>query len=429
MSQRIRIHGGRVIDPANRVDTRQDIYLANGRVVGLGHPPEGFAADLEIAAEGQVVCPGFIDLSARLREPGDEHKATIASESRAAAAGGITTVCMPPDTCPIIDTPAVAQLIQDKAALAGQLRIQPIGALTRGLRGQDLSEMSALKEAGCRAVSNATVPVANTLVLRRALEYAASHDLLVIVRPEDRDLADQGCAHEGTISTRMGLRGIPYAAETVAVAQVLALIEHTGARVHFAQLSSARALRSIARARDKGLLVTADVAIHQLHLTDEAIQDFDANYHLRPPLRESSDRDALRDGLRDGVITALCSDHQPHEPDAKLDAFPATEPGIATLQTLLPLTLALVEAGTLTLNQALAALTSGPAAILGLQSGSLSVGSVADFCIFDPEQPWTLDGDTWLSEGRNTPYWGQTMQGRVTQTFLEGVRVFELNAR
>jgi dihydroorotase len=429
MSQRIHIQGGRVIDPSGQCDMHQDVFIAEGRIVALGNRPEGFEADLNIDAKGQIVCPGFIDLSARLREPGYEHKATIASESLAAAASGITTICMPPDTHPIIDTPAVVRLIHDKAALAGKLRIQPIGALTRGLKGQDLSEMSFLKEAGCLAVSNAMSPVANTLVLRRALEYAASHDLLVIVRPEDKDLADQGCAHEGAVSTRMGLRGIPYAAETVAVAQVLALIEHTGARVHFAQLSSARALRSISRAREKGLPVTADVAIHQLHLTDEAIQGFDAHYHLRPPLREHADRDALRDGVRDGVIAALCSDHQPHEPDAKLDAFPATEPGIASLQTLLPLTMTLVEAGAMTLSQALAALTSGPADILGIEAGRLTAGVVADLCVFDPKQRWTVDSDTWLSAGRNTPYWRQTLKGRVTHTFLGGARVFELNAR
>ncbi len=429
MSQRIRIHGGRVIDPASQIDGPLDVFIADGRILALGNPPDGFEADLDIAANGQIVGPGFIDLSARLREPGYEHKATIASESLAAAAAGITTVCIPPDTYPIIDTPAVIQLIQDKATLAGKLRIQPIGALTKGLNGQDLSEMSSLKEAGCLAVSNAMAPVSNTLVLRRALEYAASHDLRVIVRPEDKDLADGGCAHEGPVATRMGLRGIPYAAETVAVAQVLALIEHTGARVHFTQLSSARALRSIARAREKGLPVTADVAIHQLHLTDAAIEGFDAHYHLRPPLRDLSDRDALRDGLRDGVITAICSDHQPHEPDAKLDAFPATEPGMAALQTLLPLTLELVASGVLTLAQAIASLTSGPAAILGISGGTLQAGAVADLCLFDPQRPWTVNGDTWLSAGHNTPYWGQPLKGRVTQTFLGGVRVFELDAR
>ncbi|MFM8445412.1 MAG: dihydroorotase, partial [Methylococcus sp.] len=361
MNERILIRGGRVIDPAQGIDGVMDVCIAAGRIAGLGHRPDGFTPDRVIEAAQQVVCPGFIDSCARLREPGFEHKATIDGESKAAAASGIVTVCMPPDTYPIIDTPAVVQLIHDKAALTGRLRIVPIGALTRGLKGQDLSEMSALRQAGCRAVGNAHAPVASTLVLRRALEYAASHDLLVIVRPEDPDLADQGCVHEGPVGTRLGLRGIPQAAETVAVAQVLALIEHTGARVHFAQLSSARAMRSIARAQEKGFPVTADVAAHQLHLTEADIEGFDAQCHLRPPLRGLADRDALREAVREGVVTAICSDHQPHEPDAKLNAFPATESGMASLQTLLPLTLKLVADGALSLSQAVAALTSGPA--------------------------------------------------------------------
>ena len=287
--------------------------------------------------------------------------------------------------------------------------------------------MNALRSAGCRAVSNAGQPVATTRVLRRALEYAASLDLLVIVRPEDADLADQGCVHEGPVSTRMGLRGIPHAAETVAVAQVLALIEHTGARVHFAQISSARSVRSIARAREKGLPVSADVAAHQLHLTDSDIEGFDALCHVRPPLRSPSDRDALREGVRDSVITAICSDHQPHEPDAKLDAFPATEPGMAALQTLLPLTLKLVDGGWLSLPQAIAALTSGPAAILGLEAGTLRIGAPADVCVFDATLAWTPDADTWLSAGLNTPFWGQALTGRVTRTLLAGHPVFSLD--
>lgn len=427
MNQRIHIRGGRVIDPGQGIDAPLDLYIAEGRILALGARPEGFAADLEIDASGQIVSPGFIDFSARLGEPGFEHKATIASESLAAAAGGITTVCQPPDTSPVIDTPAVVRLIQDKAQAAGKLRVLPIGALTRGLKGLDLSEMSALGLAGCQAVGNAYAPVANPLVLRRALEYAASHDLLVIVRPEDEHLADQGCVHEGPVATRLGLRGIPYAAETVAVAQVLALIEHTGVHVHFAQLSSARAMRSLARAREKGFPVTADVAAHQLHLTEEAIDGFDAHYHLRPPLRGPDDREALREAVREGIIAAICSDHQPHEPDAKLDAFPATEPGMAALQTLLPLVLKLVEAGALTLPRAIATLTAAPARILGLDSGTLRPGALADVCVFDPAAEWTIGGGTWLSAGRNTPFWGQTVRGRVSHTLLGGRRVFALN--
>jgi dihydroorotase len=426
MSERIVIRGGRVVDPATGTDGVHDLYLAGGRVVSLDKKPDGFTADREIEASGKIVCPGLIDLSARLREPGQEHKATIASETRAAAAAGITTLCCPPDTDPVIDTPAVANLICEKAELAGRARVLPIGALTRGLKGSDLSEMSALKAAGCRAVGNAHAAMANTLVLRRAMEYAASHDLLVIVRPEDAHLANRGCAHEGAVATRLGLPGIPYAAETVAIAQVLALMEHTGARVHFAQLSCARALRAIARAQERGVQVSADVAAHQLHLTESNIEGFDALCHVCPPLRGLADREALRQAVRDGIVAAVCSDHQPHEPDAKLDAFPSTEPGMAALQTLLPLTLKLVGEGVLTLSRAIAALTSGPAAVLGLENelGTFRPGASADVCIFDPEARWTVGADTWLSAGRNTPFWGDSLPGRVTHTLLAGRAVF-----
>jgi dihydroorotase len=425
MSERILIKGGRVVDPASGLDGAHDLYLARGRVAALGAAPDGFAADLEINARGRIVCPGFIDLCARLREPGGEHKATIAGESGAAAAAGITTLCCPPDTDPVIDTPAVANLIREKAQLAGKLRALPVGALTRGLKGRDLSEMNALKGAGCPAVGNAHAAMANTLVLRRALEYAASNDLLVVVRPEDPYLADLGCVHEGPVGTRLGLPGIPYAAETVAIAQVLALIEPTGARVHFAQLSCAHAVRAIVKAQGRSLPVSADVAVHQLHLTEEDIDGFDAMCHVRPPLRSRADREALRAAVRDGIIAAICSDHQPHEPDAKLDAFPSTEPGMASLQTLLPLTLKLVEEGVLGLSGAIATLTSGPAAVLGLELGTLRPGALADVCIFDPEQSWTVGEATWLSSGRNTPFWGRTMKGRVTHTLLSGRVVFE----
>jgi dihydroorotase len=425
MNERILIQGGRVIDPAGPIDSVHDLYLADGRVVALGAKPDGFTADRVIPAQGRIVCPGFIDLCARLREPGHEYKATIAGESEAAAASGITTLCCPPDTDPVVDTPAVANLIREKAQRAGKVRVLPIGALTRGLQGKDLSAMSALKGAGCLAVSNAHAPMANTLVLRRALEYAASHDLLVIVRPEDPHLADLGCVHEGPVGTRMGLPGIPYAAETVAVAQVLALIEHTGARVHFAQISCVRAARAIARAQEKGMPVSADVAAHQLHLTEADIEGFDALCHVRPPLRGRADRDALQEAVRDGVIAAICSDHQPHEPDAKLDAFPSTEPGMASLETLLPLALSLVDEGVLSLNRAIAALTSGPAAVLGLDSGTLRPGAPADICVFDPEARWTVGEGTWLSGGRNTPFWGKTFTGRVSHTLLAGRVVFQ----
>ncbi len=424
MSSRLVIEGGRVIDPAHGIDAVCNVYLAAGRIVSTGHCPDGFEADQRLDATGKVVCPGFIDLSAHLREPGLEHKATIASETRAAAAAGITTLCCMPDTRPVIDTAAVVNLVKDRARQAGRVKVLPIGALTRGLNGKDLSDMSALKQAGCLAVGNAYAAVANPLVLRRALEYAASYGLLVIIRPEDPYLADQGCVHEGAYGTRLGLPGIPHAAETVAVAEVLALVEEIGVRVHFSQLSSGRAVSMIRFAQHQGIAVTADVAAHQLHLTEACIENFDPLYHLRPPLRTEADRLALCQGLKEGVITALCSSHQPHEPDAKLDTFPATEPGIATLQTLLPLTLELVRQGVIDLMTAIAALTHQPAQILGIDAGHLHPGAPADLCVFDPLAEWRVDETTWRSQGFNTPYRGQTLQGRVRLTLIDGEPVY-----
>lgn len=418
--QRLLIAGARIVDPANRVDTVGSVCVADGKIVAVGHHPTDFNPDRILDATDQILTPGLIDLCVRVREPGQEHKGTLASEGAAAVAGGVTTLCVPPDTIPVIDTPAVVRLLKERGEQAAGLRVLPIGALTRGLNGKDLSEMSALKDAGCRAVGNAMVPLASSLVLRRALEYAVSNDLLVMLRAEDPALRDRGCAHEGRVATRLGLPGIPEAAETVAVAQCLALIEHTGARAHFGQLSSARAARMIAEAQMRGLPVSADVAIHQLYLTEEDVDGFDAFCHVSPPLRTSADRDRLRLALADGVIGAICSDHQPHDPDAKLDVFSATEPGIASVETLLPLSLRLVEEGVLTLADAVARLTIGPATILGVSGGRLDVGAPADLCMFDPNQSWSIDQPHWRSSGCNTPFWGQQVVGRTTRTLIDG---------
>lgn len=422
--ERLIIKGGRVIDPANGVDAVLPVAIADGAIVAVGAVPEGFAATQEIDASGQVVCPGFVDLCARLREPGQEHKATIASETAAAVAAGVTTLCCPPDTHRVIDTPAVAHLVRERAEAAGKARVVPIGALTRGLQGQELSSMAALKEAGCLAVSNAYAPVENLLILRRALEYAAGCGLLVVVRPEESSLRNKGCVHDGAVGSRLGLPGIPTAAETVAVAQTLVLAEQTGARVHFGQLSSARAVAMVAEAQSRGVAVSADVAIHQLHLTENAVEGFDANAHVYPPFRAETDRDALRLGVAAGTLDAICSDHQPHEPNAKLDAFPSTEAGIASLETLLPLTLRLVEAGVLDLSSAIARLTCGPAKIMGLAAGSLSVGARADVCLFDPDLAWVAEAPDWWSRGVNTPFYGERFTGRVTRTLLGGRMVY-----
>lgn len=425
---RTAICGGRLIDPAHRIDTLSDVFIAEGRIVGIGRPPEGFVADRVIDARRRIVCPGLIDLCARLREPGHEHKATIASETRAAAAAGITTLVCPPDTDPVIDEPAVVELIRRRAKATGKARVLALGALTHHLGGERLAEMAALKEAGCVGISDGGYPVSNTLVLRRALEYAATFDLTVFLTPLDGQLAS-GIAHEGPIATRMGLPGIPAAAETGALARDLELIRDMGVRVHFGRLACARSVELIARAQADGLAVTADVAIHQLHLTELDLAGFDSRCHVRPPLRRAQDRDALRAGLVSGVITAICSDHQPHEPDAKQAPFGDTEPGISGLDTLLALSLRLADDDALPLPVVLERLTCGPARILGLDYGQLQTGAVADLCVFDPAQVWQATSSMWHSHGQNSPFLGWELQGQVTHTLLAGQVVYEKERR
>ena len=369
--------------------------------------------------------PGWWTLRARLREPGLEYKATIESETRAAVAAGITTLCCPPDTHPVIDTPAMAQMLQSRAWRFGLAFIHPLGALTRGLEGKLLADMEALDEAGCVGFTNALAPMLDTQVLRRALEYAATLDLTVFLHAEDPWLKGAGCVHEGEISTRLGLPGIPEAAETVAVARDLALIEQTGCRAHFCGLSSARAVAMVAEAQKRGLPVSADATAHHLHLTEHDISDFDTQCHVRPPLRSKRDREALRRALKNGVLGAICSDHQPHEPDAKLAPFAQSEPGISALETLLPLTLKLVDENVLELPEAIALLTSKPAQILGVEAGQLDIGATADVCIFDLKAAWTLTEDQIRSRGHNTPFLGWEFRGRVTHTLVGGKLVFE----
>jgi dihydroorotase len=368
----------------------------------------------------------LVDLRARLREPGLEQKGTIASETRAAAVGGITTLCCPPDTSPVIETPAVAELIRHHAAQVNKTRVVPLGALTRGLEGTQLSEMKELKEAGCVGVSNGLRPVENTMVMRRAMEYAATLDMTVFLHAEDLWMWNQGCAHEGEVSTRLGLTGIPASAETMAVARDLQLIEQTGVRAHFCQLSTAQAIQMISRAQYDGHDITVDVTAHHLHLTHMDIGDFNSQCHVRPPLRTERDRQALRGGLQHGIVTAISSDHQPHDLDAKLAPFAMTEPGISSLETLLPLTLRLVEENVMSLQEALACITCNPAEILNIRAGTLEVGEVADICIFNPGRYWMVSDDTIQSAGKNTPFKGWELKGRVTHTLLDGEVVFEL---
>ncbi len=425
--KRIRIRGGRVLDPSQRLDAMIDVCLADKRVVALGEAPD-FEADEVIDASQWVVCPGLVDLRVYLREPGQEHKGTIASETAAAAAGGITTVCVPPDTVPIIDTPAVAELIKVRAGQSDKAWVLTLGALTKGLAGEQISEMAALAKAGCVGVSNGLRQIPNTLILRRAMEYAATFGLTVFLHPQDPWLAANGCAHEGLISEQLGLPGIPVAAETVAVARALVLAEQDGIRVHFTLLSAARSVEMVAEAQARGVPVTADVAMHQLHLTELDIANFNAECHVMPPLRSLRDRDILRLACSSGVVSAICSDHQPHEPDAKLAPFCQTEPGISGLETLLALGLRLVHQDVIDLPTLISRLTWQPASILNQPYGTLQVGARADVCIFDPYRRWTLDAARLVSRGHNTPFHGWELQGRVLHTLMEGKRVFDLDA-
>lgn len=423
MIRNISIIGGRLIDPTNGIDQIMDLHLADGKVLGLGPKPDGFVAAQTIDASNQIVCPGLIDLAVHLGEPG-YGTATIATETAAAARGGITTLICSPDTDPVIDTPAVWELIRRHAKTSGNARVLAIGALTQDLGGEKLAEIAALKAAGCVAVGNASRPLASTLVERRALEYASTFGLTIFLRSEDPHLKAEGCAHEGSVATRLGLPGIPSAAETVAIARDLALADHTGARVHFRGLSTATASRMIADAQQAKLPVSADVSIHQLHLTEMDIDGFDSNCHVSPPFRTLADRDALRAAVVAGTISVICSDHQPLEPDAKEAPFPDTQTGISGLETLLPLTLKLVEDGLIDLPTAISRLTTGPARVLGLQLGQLAIGASADVCIFDPDAVWNYSEHKILSAGHNSPFIDWEFRGQVTHTLFEGRLIY-----
>lgn len=418
------IGNARIIDPSDGHDATGWLGLRGGRVVyrGTTAPNEAFAQTFD--AGGRWLMPGIVDLAARLREPGATHKATIRSETLAAGCGGITTVCLPPDIKPVVDQPSVLDRLRGIVARSGSgVRVAPLGALTQGLAGEALAEMSALRDAGCVGVSPGNAPLFNLALMRRALDYACGLGLTVHVVPLDRDLGAGGCAHEGPVGSRLGLPPIPVAAEVAAIRAWLSLVEDTGARLHFGRLSSARAVDLLIAAKARGLPVTADVAIHQLYLCEDDLLGFDALCHVLPPLRAARDREALRAAVRDGIIDAICSDHQPHEPDAKINPFPLTEPGIAGLDTLLPLALEL--AAELSMSPATLAqrLAQAPAQILGVPGGSLQPGATADFVLVDPAAEWTADAGQWRSAGLNSPFYGGRLRGRACASWVEGRRV------
>ncbi len=423
---RIEITNAHLVDPSNEMNEVVNIYIQDNKIASIGTPPSGWQTDTAIDAKGCYVFPGLVDIATRLREPGQEHKATIASETYAAVSAGITSVVCLPDTNPIVNTPAEVELIQQRTQSTGHCHVYVIGALTYDLEGNMLSEMAALKEAGVVGVTNALYPVANNLVLRRAMEYASSQDLTLFFHPMDHDLAAKGCIHEGMSATRMGLTGIPSAAETAAVGSCLALIEQTGVHVHFCRISTQRSLQMLERAKFDGAPVSADICAHQLFLSDREIKHFDSNYHVIPPFRSRVDVAGLRQKLCSEIIYAMCSDHQPHDPDAKLAPFPSTEPGISSLETLLPLAMQLVAEDVAKLPEVISLLTSKPAKLLNINAGSLAPGCPADLCIFDPKIDWTLTADMMNSRGKNTPFIGMNFKGKVTHTIVSGKVAYQI---
>ena len=422
---KIHIKGGRLVDPKNNIDAVRDVYIAAGKIVAVGAAPDGFVANRTIDATGKIVCPGLVDLSARLREPGFEYKATLASEMAAAAAGGVTSLACPPDTDPPLDESGLVEMLKFRARNLNKARVYPIGALTEGLKGVKLTEMAELREAGCIAFSHADVPLTDNQVLYHAMQYAATFDIPVWLRAQDAALARGGVAHDGQVATRLGLPSIPVCAETAALSVILLLARETGARVHLSRLSSAEGINMVRRARHDGAAVTCDVAVHHLHLSEMDIGYFDPHCHLIPPLRSQRDRDALRKGLADHTIDAVCSDHCPVDDDAKQLPFSESEPGATGLELLLPLTLKWAEEEKLPLATGLARITSDPARLLGIDAGHLAIGAEADVCIFDPACWWKVEPAALKSQGKNTPFSGHELKGRVTHTLVGGQIAYE----
>ncbi len=422
---KIHIANGHVIDPANRIDAPQDVFIAAGRIVAVGRAPDGFTANRTIDARGLIVAPGLIDLSARLREPGYEYKATLESELTAAVAGGITSLACPPDTEPPLDEPGLVEMLKHRARNLNLAHVYPHGALTIKLKGQTLTEMGELAEAGCVAFSQANTHVQNTQVLLRALQYAATFGHSVWLQPQDGYLAGEGVAHDGEVASRLGLAGIPVLAETVAISTMLQLVRATGVRLHFARISSAAGLALIDEARARGIAVTCDVSVNHLHLCDVDIGYFNTHCRLQPPLRSHADRDALRRALADGRIDAVCSDHTPVDDDAKQVPFGEAEAGATGLELLLPLTLKWAQEMKLPLATALARITSDAARILGIAAGNLTPGAAADVCIFDPRAPAPVSRESLRSQGKNTPFLGLELAGWTRYTLTDGQLVFE----
>ena len=428
---KILIQGGRVIDPASNFDAVADVAIAAGRIVGIGASTQGFVANRVVNAGGCVVAPGLVDLAVRLREPGHEHEGMLESEMAAAVTGGVTSVVCPPDTDPVLDEPGLVEMLKFRAEKLHQSRVFPLGALTRGLAGEVLTEMLELTEAGCVGFSQAEVSLLNTQVLQRALQYARTFGYTVWLRPQEHYLG-RGVAASGPLATRLGLAGVPVVAETIALHVIFELVRSTGARVHLCRISSAAGVELVRQAKADGLPVTCDVSINSLHLIDHDIGFFDSRARLNPPLRQQRDREALQQGLADGTIDALVSDHTPVDEDAKALPFAEAEPGATGLELLLGLALKWSADAGVPLSRALAVLTSEPARVMGDALGTLQAsvgrlveGGVADLCVFDPNDAWCVEPDQLRSQGRHTPFAGHALPARVRCTVVGGHLAFE----
>jgi dihydroorotase len=421
---KILIKNGRVIDPSQNLDETLDIFVEEGRISALEKNIR--VADCEVInAQGRVVTPGLIDMHVHLRDPGQEYKEDIASGTRSAAAGGFTSIVCMPNTSPVNDNIAVTDYILQKAHACGVVNVFPVAAISKGLKGESLSEMGELKEGGCVAFSDDGRWVTNGDLMRRALEYAGLFDMPLISHAEDFSLSGKGVMNEGFVATELGLKGIPRVAEDAAVYRDVMLAEFTGSRLHLCHISTRGTVDTIRAAKNRGVRISCDVTPHHLTLEEEAVRGYNTNAKMNPPLRTSDDIEALHEGLSDGTIDAIATDHAPHHKDEKNVEFDIALNGIVGLETALPLVLKLVREGTLSLQQAVAKLTVGPARVLSLPRGSLAKGAVADITIFDPEKQWVVAAERFLSKSRNTPFDGWTMTGRVAQTLVAGKTVYD----
>ncbi len=422
---KIEIAGGRVIDPGAGTDRAASVYVAAGKIAAIGAAPDGWHPNRVVDARGLVVAPGLVDLCARLREPGLEYRATLESEMDAAAAGGVTRLACPPDTDPPLDEPGLVEMLKHRARSRNGAHVHPVGALTVQLAGSTLTEMGELTDAGCVAFSHADVPLVDTELLRRAMQYAATFGYPLWLRPIDPHIGRLGVAHDGEVATRLGLAGIPGVAETIALATILALVRETGVRAHLCRLSCADSVAMVREAKREGLPVTCDVAIHHLHLCDVDIGWFASDAHLVPPLRSTRDRAALRAGVADGTIDIICSDHAPVDEDAKQVPFAEAEPGATGLELLLPLTLKWAMEDGVALPEALTRITTAPAKLIGAGGGGIAVGHAADLCVFDPQAYWTVERASLRSQGKNTLFLGLEVPGKVRCTLVAGQIVHE----